>query len=240
MPVNRPCNSLGLEISSIEEKLRYHSVQPEISSCIRLSNLYTAYILPLFATLCDLDMLEELQRLQGHIGVLKTRLAHLEHENTSLREEQESSNARHQNQIEQKNSVITQKQQEMEGLTQKLSETRGQFQQLNQDATALADRYSRLEKSCTDLKNRFQEILAERNELRAVKEKLLLDQRHAQQEIQRLNQEAERLTQKNESAKAKVEVIIQRLAILGTAQDQNAQEIQQLAHPTEVTEEASS
>lgn len=36
---------------------------------------------------------------------------------------------------------------------------------------------------------------------------------------------------KNELAKAKVEAIIQRLAILGTAQDQHAQEIQQLAHP---------
>ena len=46
-----------------------------------------------------------------------------------------------------------------------------------------------------------------------LKEKLLLEQRHAQQEIQRLNQESERLTQKNENAKAKVEAIIQRLAI---------------------------
>ena len=47
------------------------------------------------------------------------------------------------------------------------------------------------------------------------------------------------ITQKNENAKAKVEAIIQRLAILGTAQDHHAQEIQQLAHPTEATEEAS-
>ena len=42
---------------------------------------------------------------------------------------------------------------------------------------------------------------------------------------------------KNELAKAKVEAIIQRLAILGTAQDQNAQEIQQLAHPNAETGE---
>ncbi|OLN14583.1 hypothetical protein BUE68_12450, partial [Corynebacterium diphtheriae] len=61
----------------------------------------------------------------------------------------------------------------------------------------------------------------------------------ARQEIQRLHQETERLTQKNEHAKAKVEAIIQRQAILGTAQDHHAQEIQQLAHPTETTEEAS-
>ncbi len=160
-------------------------------------------------------MLEELQRLQVQIGVLKTRLARLESENSSLREEQDSSMVQHQQQIEQKNSVIAQKQQENEHLTEQLTDSRAQFQLLNNDATALADRYGRLEKSCTDLKNRFQEIL-------------------------RLNQESERLTQKNENAKAKVEAIIQRLAILGTAQDHHAQEIQQLAHPTEVTEEASS
>ena len=185
-------------------------------------------------------MLEELQRLQVQIGVLKTRLARLESENSSLREEQDSSMMQHQQQIEQKNSVIAQKQQENENLTEQLMDSRAQFQLLNNDATALADRYGRLEKSCTDLKNRFQEILAERNELRVVKEKMILEQRHAQQEIQRLTQESERLTQKNENAKAKVEAIIQRLAILGTAQDHHAQEIQQLAHPTEATEEASS
>jgi hypothetical protein len=52
-----------------------------------------------------------------------------------------------------------------------------------------------------------------------------------------LQQERERLLQKNEHAKAKVEAIIQRLSILGTAQDQHAQEIQQLAHPTEANED---
>ena len=102
----------------------------------------------------------------------------------------------------------------------------------------MAERYGRLEKSCTDLKNRFQEILAERNELRVVKEKVLGEQRQAQQEIQELQSEKTRLIQKNEHAKAKVEAIIQRLAILGTEQDQHAQEIQQLAHPSETNEEA--
>src|SRR5690606_13150014 len=118
IPVSKPCSSLGLEISSIEEKLRCQSVQPEISSCIRLSNLYTAYILPLFAILCDLDMLEELQRLQGHIGALKTRLAQLESENSSLREEQDSTVSQHQAEINQKNSSISQKQQENDRLTE--------------------------------------------------------------------------------------------------------------------------
>ena len=108
---------------------------------------------------------------------------------------------------------------------------RVQFQQLNQDANTLAERYSRLEKSTTDLKNRFQEILAERNELRVTKEKLQSQQRQTQQELHDLQQDRDRLLQKNELAKAKVEAIIQRLAILGTAQDQHAQEIQQLAHP---------
>jgi hypothetical protein len=45
------------------------------------------------------------------------------------------------------------------------------------------------------------------------------------------------LIQKNEHAKTKVEAIIQRLSILGTEQDHHAQEIQQLAHPSESNEE---
>ena len=89
-------------------------------------------------------MLEELQRLQVQIGVLKTRLARLESENSSLREEQDSSSMQHQLQIEQKNSVIAQKQQENENLTEQLTDSRAQFQLLNNDATALADRYGRI------------------------------------------------------------------------------------------------
>jgi len=133
-------------------------------------------------------MLEQLQRLQAHIGVLKTRLHHLESENSTLLEAKELAETEHHAQVVQK-------------------------------------------KSTTDLKNRFQEILAERNELRVTKEKLQSHQRQTQQELHDLQQDRDRLLQKNELAKAKVEAIIQRLAILGTAQDQHAQEIQQLAHP---------
>jgi chromosome segregation ATPase len=182
-------------------------------------------------------MLEELQRLQAHIGVLKTRLAHYESENDALAEDKNSANEQHHSQIVQKNGIITKKQEEIDNLTEQLAESRSQFQKLNTDASALADRYSRLEKSCTDLKNRFQEILSERNELRIVKEKIQNEQRHAQQEVQNLEKERERLLQKNEHAKAKVEAIIQRLSVLGTAQDHHAQEIQQLAHPADVNEE---
>ena len=157
-------------------------------------------------------MLEQLQRLQAHIGVLKTRLHHLESENESLTQKKQQDEEQHHAQIVQKNGIITSK--------------------LNIDATALADRYSRLEKSCTDLKNRFQEILAERNDLRVTKEKLQLQQKHSQQELHDIQQDRERLLQKNELAKSKVEAIIQRLAILGTEQDQHAQEIQQLADPS--------
>ena len=110
-------------------------------------------------------MLEELQRLQAHIGVLKTRIDHYASENTALSTAKQTAEEQHHDQIVQRNSIITAKQDEIENLTEQLSSTQAQFQQLNQDATALADRYSRLEKSCTDLKNRFQEILAERNEL---------------------------------------------------------------------------
>lgn len=184
-------------------------------------------------------MLEQLQRLQTHIGVLKTRLHHLEHENTSLTEAKQLAEAEHHAQVVQKNSTITQKQEEADQLTEQLVQLQEQFKQLNQDATTLAERYSRLEKSTTDLKNRFQEILAERNDLRINKEKLQAQQRHDQQEISDLQQDRDRLLQKNELAKSKVEAIIQRLAILGTAQDQHAQEIQQLAHPIAENQEES-
>lgn len=178
-------------------------------------------------------MLEQLQRLQAHVGVLKTRLLHLERDNEALVKTKDETEAQHHSQIVQKNSIITAKQEEIETLNDQLSQLQGQFKQLNTDATALADRYSRLEKSCTDLKNRFQEILAERNDLRVTKEKLQAHQRQTQQEIQELQQDRDRLLKKNELAKSKVEAIIQRLAILGTAEDQHAQEIQQLADPTE-------
>ena len=185
-------------------------------------------------------MLEELQRLQAHIGVLKTRLAHYETENNALTEASATAAEQHHAQVVHKNGIITKKQEEIDNLTEQLTEVQTQFKQLNTDATALADRYSRLEKSCTDLKNRFQDILSERNELRVIKEKMQNEQRHAQQEILGLQQERDRLLQKNELARTKVETIIQRLSILGTEQDQNAQEIQQLAHPTEVNEEMQS
>ncbi|WP_163120902.1 hypothetical protein [Acinetobacter portensis] len=183
-------------------------------------------------------MLEELQRLQAHVGVLKTRLAEFESENQSLSDTQSRSNEQHSAQIDLKNGIISTKEEEIHSLTNQLNSSQSQLKQLNDDATTLADRYGRLEKSCTDLKNRFQEILAERNELRVMKEKLQNEQRHSHQEIQALKNERDRLLQKNEHAKAKVEAIIQRLSILGTAQDQHAQEIQQLAHPAEVNEEA--
>lgn len=185
-------------------------------------------------------MLEELQRLQAHIGVLKTRLEHFESENNALIHDKANGDEQHHTQILHKNGIITRKQEEIDNLTEQLTALQSQFQQLNTNATALAERYGRLEKSSSDLKNRFQEILAERNELRVIKEKLQNEQRRSQQDIQELQQERERLLQKNEHARAKVEAIIQRLAILGTTQDQHAQEIQQLAHPTETNEEVES
>ena len=79
--------------------------------------------------------------------------------------------------------------------------------------------------------------MAERNDLRVIKRKLQVQQRHSQQEIQDLQQDRDRLLQKMSWQKSKVEAIIQRLAVLGTAQDQHAQEIQQLAHPNAETQE---
>ena len=182
-------------------------------------------------------MLEELQRLQAHIGVLKARLAVSEKDNSVFVANEQQASAQYRAKIAEKEQSLEAKSQQIQQLTQELNAEKQHSAQLNQDAMALADRYSRLEKSCTDLKNRFQEILAERNELRVVKDKLSQDLNLSQQQISASQQERERLLQKNEHAKAKVEAIIQRLAILGTAQDAHAQEIQQLAHPTDVTEE---
>ena len=182
-------------------------------------------------------MLEQLQRLQTQIGVLRTRLEKSESDNAALLKDKTHNAEQTHTQINHKNNLITQKQDEIDNLTEQLNSLKGTHSQLNTDATALAERYSRLEKSCTDLKNRFQEILAERNDLRVNKEKLQVQQRHSQQEIQDLQQDRDRLLQKNELAKSKVEAIIQRLAVLGTAQDQHAQEIQQLAHPNAETQE---
>ena len=63
------------------------------------------------------------------------------------------------------------------------------------------------------------------------------EQQQTQQDIKNLQSERESLIQKNEHAKSKVEAIIQRLSILGTEQDQHAQEILQLANPSDSSEE---
>ena len=86
-------------------------------------------------------MLEQLQRLQAHIGVLKTRLHHFERENTSLTEAKQLAETDHHAQIVQKNSIITQKQEEVDNLTEQLTQLQDQFKQLNTDATTLAERY---------------------------------------------------------------------------------------------------
>ena len=182
-------------------------------------------------------MLEQLQRLQAHIDALKSRLAQSESDNTTLNDEKTNSNQQFKIQLDLKTNIINQKQEESNQLTEQLQNAQSKLKQLNEEASALADRYNRLEKSCTDLKNRFQEILAERNELRIVKEKFQNDQRHSQHEIQTLQHEHERLLQKNDHAKAKVEAIIQRLSILGTSKDSYTQEIQHLAHPSENNED---
>lgn len=52
-------------------------------------------------------MLEQLQRLQAHIGVLKTRLHHLESENSALSEAKELAETEHHAQVVQKISIIT-------------------------------------------------------------------------------------------------------------------------------------
>ncbi len=52
-------------------------------------------------------MLEQLQRLQAHISVLKTRLHHLESEHAALSKAKELAETEHHAQVVQKNSIIT-------------------------------------------------------------------------------------------------------------------------------------
>ena len=59
-------------------------------------------------------MLEKLQRLQAHIGVLKTRLDHFERENTSISEAKHLAEIEQHAQIVHKNGIITQKQEKVE------------------------------------------------------------------------------------------------------------------------------
>lgn len=184
-------------------------------------------------------MLEQLKRLQAHLAILHTRVQQLTTENKTLTRLQQDQEAAQHAQLLQKNTLITQKQDDIDRANEELQTLKQQYEQLNHDATQLAERYGRLEKSTTDLKNRFQEILLERNELRIQKEKVQLQQRQTQQQLTDMQQDRDRLLHKNEQAKAKVEAIIQRLALLGTEQDPNALEIQALAHPNTDTVEDS-
>ncbi|MEB5476508.1 hypothetical protein [Acinetobacter pollinis] len=183
-------------------------------------------------------MLEELKRLQTHIANFQERLKNLEAENTSLHQQKKEMEKHHDEHTTQQTTTLRSKQDKIDTLTNNLNNLQDQYNALNQDAKTLAERYSRLEKGCTDLKSRFQEILAERNELRVLKEKLHHEQTSAKQEIANLKEERVQLLEKNEHAKLKVEAIIARLAVLGTDEDKNTQEIQKLAHPSEHNEEA--
>lgn len=185
-------------------------------------------------------MLEELKRLQTHIANFKTRVQQLEKETLSLQQLKTAAEKSHHEKIQQHELATQEKNEQISSLKTSLSTLETQHTTLNQDAKTLAERYSRLEKGCTDLKSRFQEILAERNELRVTKEKLQHEQLAAQQEIKALKDERAILIKKNEHAKSKVETIVQRLAQLGTSEDQHAEEIQQLMHKTDLEEESSS
>ena len=77
-------------------------------------------------------MLEELQRLQAHVRVLKTRLAEFESENQTLSDAQLTSNQQHQAQIEQKNDIINSKEEEIKSLTDQLGSSQTQLKQLNE------------------------------------------------------------------------------------------------------------
>ncbi len=68
-------------------------------------------------------MLEELQRLQAHISVLKKRLAQFESENNALNDQKNSSDEQHHAQIVHKNGIITSKQEEIETLNEQLTDS---------------------------------------------------------------------------------------------------------------------
>ena len=93
----------------------------------------------------------------GAYWCFKTRLHHLESENSSLVQAKEESDQHHHAQVVQKWHHYP-KQEEIDQLTEKLGSVESQFKQLNTDATALADRYSRLEKAVLTLKIVFRKF----------------------------------------------------------------------------------
>lgn len=182
-------------------------------------------------------MLEELQRLQTHITHLKHRLHDTESENktlkqakTALVQNSDAENLKYQ-------QIIEKKDKEINILSIQSAQLESQHQSLTQDAKTLVERYNRLEKGCNELKTRFQEILAERNELRLLKEKLQHELNSAENKITTLKDESVQLAQKNEHAKVKVEEIIERLRQLGTKDDQHAQALEQLTLSDEPNQE---
>lgn len=184
-------------------------------------------------------MLEELQRLQTHFTHLKNRLSDLETEHAQLKQEKQALQQSSASELATHKATIAQKTQEIDALSVHAADLESKHETLKNDAKTLIERYNRLEKGCNDLKNRFQEILAERNELRITKEKLQHDLHSAQQKIELLNDEQGKLVQKNEHAKLKVEEIIERLRILGTAEDKNTQALEQVTLSNTLEEDKS-
>jgi uncharacterized protein (TIGR02449 family) len=102
---------------------------------------------------------------------------------------------------------------------------------LQQEHQTLSDKYQRLENSCNELRKRFEALITQKNQLKSDYDNLGTQNESLQSQLKELGQVRDQLQKKNEQARQKVEAIIQRLAILGTAQDSNSLSIQQLAHP---------
>ncbi len=172
-------------------------------------------------------MLEELQRLQAHIHALKARLTKIETENQSLKLMQERLKQQFHAEVQLKDELIAKKLTEMDQLSEQLHTIKEQSKQLHTEARASNDRYNRLERNCNELKNRFQSLIKERDELRENNEKILAEYKIAQQDVLNLQKERDELIAKNEQARIKVESIIQRLSLLGSAEDPFTQDIEQ-------------
>lgn len=178
-------------------------------------------------------MLEQITRLEQQVDDLLAQI-------TTLHQQHKQSETHYQTRIDELQRSLDEQQvihkriyAELEQRQQQLDQHKQHIEQSHQQQQQLSGSYQQLEQSCGELRKRFNALFEQKNDLAQRLEQSLLQNKNDQQQIAQLNQRHIQLQQKNQHAKAKVEEIIQRLAMLGTAQDSNSAEIQALTQTDE-------
>lgn len=176
-------------------------------------------------------MLEQLQHLQQQVQILVKHVQDLQQKQTDQQHIHAQTAQNLQRQLDDARSALQEAQDQQQNTARALTQGRDQHQQLQQEHQTLSDKYRRLENSCNELRKRFEALITQKNQLKSDYDNLGTQNESLQSQLKELGQVRDQLHKKNEQARQKVEAIIQRLAILGTAQDSNSLSIQQLAHP---------